>query len=63
MQRLTESSNDATLIPTLEAFATANLAPTDRKPIDRAIDRLRFAAGQLPRIKAEVTAWLAAHPA
>ena len=63
MQRLAGGSNDASLIPILESYAQANLAPTDRKPIDEAIDQLRFASSQLPRIKAEVAEWLRTHPA
>ena len=62
MQRLVGASNDASLIPVLEAYAKANLAATDRKPIDQAIDRLRFQSSSLPRIRAETKAWLAAHP-
>src|SRR5690348_8318044 len=63
MERLSGGSNDASLIPILENYAQANLAPTDRKPIEQAIDRLRFASTQMPRIKSETAAWLQAHPA
>jgi aminopeptidase N len=63
MQRLTGGSNDPSLIATLEAYANANLAATDRKPIEQAVDRIRFASSQLPRIKAETNAWLRTHPA
>jgi aminopeptidase N len=62
MQRISGGSNDPALIPILEAYAKANLAATDRKPIDRAIGRIRFEAGKLPRERSEVAAWLAAHP-
>jgi aminopeptidase N len=62
MQRLTAGSDDASLIPTLEAYAKANLAASDRRPIDRAIERIRFESGRLPRIRSEVAAWLQAHP-
>jgi hypothetical protein len=62
MQRLAGGSNDASLIPVLEAYAQANLAPTDRKPIEQAVDRLRFASSQLPRLKSEVAQWLQSHP-
>jgi len=62
MQRLVGSSNDASLIPVLEAYAQANLAASDRKPIDQAIDRLRFQSSALPRIRSETQAWLQAHP-
>jgi len=61
MQRLSGGSNDASLIPILESYAQANLAATDRKPIEQAIDRLRFASAQMPRIKSETAAWLQAH--
>ena len=60
MQRLSGGSNDASLIPILESYAQANLAATDRKPIEQAIDRLRFASAQMPRIKSETAAWLQA---
>ena len=63
MQRLSFGSNDAALIPILESYAQTNLAPTDRKPIEQAIDVLRFESSQMPRINAEVAAWLQAHPA
>ena len=63
MQRLVGASSDATLIPTLEAYAKANLAPTDRKPIEQAIDRIRFQAASQPRIRSEVAAWIKANPA
>jgi aminopeptidase N len=63
MQRLAGGSNDASLIPTLETYANANLATSDRKPVDQAIDRIRFEAGKLPRVRSETAAWLQAHPA
>ena len=63
MQRLVTGSSDATLIPTLEAYAKANLAATDRKPIDQAIDRIRFQSSALARIRSEVAAWVKANPA
>jgi aminopeptidase N len=63
MQRLSAGSNDASLIPVLEGYANANLAASDRKPIDQAIERIRFESGRLPRVRTEVGAWLQAHPA
>jgi aminopeptidase N len=63
MQRLAGGSDDVSLIPILENYASANLAPTDRKPVDQAIGQLRFRASTQPRIRSEVAAWLAAHPA
>jgi aminopeptidase N len=63
MQRLVAASNDASLIPTLESYANANLGASDRKPIERAIDQLRFQSSILPRVRTEVAAWLKSHPA
>jgi len=63
MQRLAGGSNDASLVATLEAYASVNLAASDRKPIDQAVDRIRFESGKLPRVRSETAAWLAAHPA
>jgi aminopeptidase N len=62
MQRLAGGSNDASLIPTLETYANANLAASDRKPVDQAIDRIRFESGKLPRVRSETAAWLQSHP-
>jgi aminopeptidase N len=63
MQRLAGGSSDPALIAVLENYAKANLAATDRKPIQQAVDRIRYQSEQAPRIKAELAAWLAAHPA
>jgi aminopeptidase N len=62
MQRLSSGSSDASLISILQAYANANLAAPDRKPIDQAIEHIRFEADKLPRIRSEVSAWLRAHP-
>jgi aminopeptidase N len=62
MQRLAAASGDPALIPVLQAYATANLAESDRKPIQQAIDRIRSEASETARIGAETKAWLAAHP-
>jgi aminopeptidase N len=62
MQRLASSSRDPSLIPVLEAYAKANLAESDRKPIEQAIDRIRSQSAQTARIHAETAAWLQAHP-
>ena len=62
MQRLAGSSRDAALIPILESYAKANLAETDRKPIQQTIDRIRYESTQAQRIRTETAAWLAAHP-
>jgi len=63
MQRLAAASRDPALIPVLEGYANANLAATDRKPIQQAVDRIRYEAAQAPRIRTETAAWLATHPA
>ena len=62
MQRLAADSQDPALIPILEAYAKANLAETDRQPIQRAIDRIRVRTSQLARIQSETAQWLQAHP-
>ncbi|MBW0007317.1 MAG: M1 family metallopeptidase [Sphingomonas sp.] len=62
MQRLAAASRDASLIPVLESYANANLAATDRKPIQQAVDRIRYESTQAGRIRTETAAWLAAHP-
>ncbi|HEY8435010.1 MAG TPA: M1 family metallopeptidase [Sphingomicrobium sp.] len=63
MERLSGGSDDASLIPILDAYAKTNLAASDRKPVDEAINVIRFEAGKLPRERSEVEAWLATHPA
>ena len=62
MGRLSAGSSDVSLVPLLQAYANANLKATDRKPVEQAIDRIQFEAGKLPRERAEVAAWLKAHP-
>jgi aminopeptidase N len=62
MQRLAASSRDPALIPVLEGFANANLAASDRKPVQQAIDRIRSESEQTARIRAETAEWLKAHP-
>jgi aminopeptidase N len=62
MGRLAARSDDASLIPLLDAYAKANLAATDRKPVDQAIARIQFQAGKLPRERRETAAWLRTHP-
>jgi aminopeptidase N len=62
MQRLVAGSNDATLVPTLQSYAASNLAESERKPVEQAINRLQFEAANLPRVRTEVAAWIAAHP-
>jgi aminopeptidase N len=60
MQRLVASSHDPAFIPVLEAYAKANLAESDRKPIQQSIDRIRYESAELPRIQSETAAWLRA---
>ena len=62
MRRLVAASHDSGLIPVLEAYANANLAATDRKPIQQAIDRIRSESAQIGRIRSETAAWLSRHP-
>ena len=62
MQRLASSSRDPALIPILEAYARDNLAESDRKPIQQAVDRIRSESAQSARIRTETQAWLEAHP-
>ena len=62
MQRLAASSRDPALIPVLQNYAQANLAESDRKPIQQAIDRIRSESVQAQRIRTETAAWLKAHP-
>ena len=43
------------LIPMLESYAKRTLRATDRKPIDQAIDRIRFAKRRAAaRIRSEI---------
>ena len=63
LQGLAQGSGDMTLIPTLETYAKANLSETDRAPINRAIDRIRYDAAKNRRTAPEIAAWLQAHPA
>jgi aminopeptidase N len=63
MQRLTQNSGDPEIIPILEGYASKNLAATDRKPIDQAIDRIRFDAERNKRIAPQIIEWLRNHPA
>jgi aminopeptidase N len=62
MGRLSGGSGDASLIPLLDSYAQANLAATDRKPVDQAIARIKFQADKQARERAGVASWLKAHP-
>jgi aminopeptidase N len=63
MQRLSGGSSDPALIPILQNYADQNLAASDRKPIDQAINVIRWRAGKLARERSEVAAWLQNHAA
>jgi aminopeptidase N len=56
---LASGSDDPATINKLSAYASANLGKDDRRPIDRAIDRIRTRLAQQGRIKSETAAWLA----
>jgi len=56
--RLAQSGNDPALVGMLEAYAKANVAEADRRPIDEALAKMRARAAAAPRIAAESTAWL-----
>ncbi len=59
--RLVQEGNDLTLVPKLEAYARANLQAEDRRPVDRAVGRIRWRAENKPRIRSEVVGWLGSH--
>jgi aminopeptidase N len=59
---LVSDSSDPALIPRLEAYGKATFTPENRKPIERAVTRIRWKAANLGRVRAETAAWLKAHP-
>ena len=59
--RIASSSHDPATIAKLDAYAKANIAATDRKPIDQAINIIRVRQQTEPRIKSEVADWLRTH--
>lgn len=59
--RLGANSHDPATIQKLDAYAQANVAATDRKPIDQTIAELRTRFGRQARLQGETKAWLAAH--
>jgi puromycin-sensitive aminopeptidase len=59
--RIASGSHNAATIGKLETYANANIAATDRKPIDQAINVIRVRLATEPRIKSETKAWLATH--
>jgi aminopeptidase N len=59
---LAAQSEDATLIPKLEAYGNATFKAADRKPIDQAVTRIRWRVANRDRIRSETASWLVAHP-
>jgi aminopeptidase N len=59
--RIASGSRNEATIAKLEAYAKANIAASDRKPVDQAIDVIRVRLANQPRVKSETKAWLAAH--
>jgi aminopeptidase N len=59
--QLVQESGDPAIIPKLQAYAKANLRAEDRRPVERAIGRIRWKAANQPRIRSEVIAWLKSH--
>jgi len=55
-------SDNLALIPKLEAYGQATFSASNRKPIERAVTRIRWKAGNRDRIRSETAAWLRAHP-
>jgi aminopeptidase N len=59
--RLAANSDDPSLITKLNDYAKANVADSDRRPLDQAIERIRWRSSTNPRIARETAAWLAKH--
>jgi aminopeptidase N len=59
--RIASGSHNAATIAKLDAYAKANIAESDRKPIDQAINVIRVRLSTEPRVKSETKAWLATH--
>ncbi len=60
--RLVSASSDPALVARLRGYAQANVKQSDRRPIEQAIGQIEWRAANEPRIKAEIVAWLTAHP-
>jgi aminopeptidase N len=58
VSELVRESDDAALVPRLQAYAVANLRAEDRRPVEQAIGRIRWKAENRPRIRSELVAWL-----
>jgi aminopeptidase N len=59
--RIASGSHNPATIAKLQAYADANIAATDRKPIDQAIAIIKVRQTTEPRIKSQTKAWLATH--
>ena len=59
--RLASGSHNEATIARLESYAQANIAASDRKPIDQAITIIRVRLANEPRITSEARAWLRSH--
>lgn len=58
--RMVAASGDEEVARTLEAYAEANVAATDRRPVDEALGKIRWRVESSPRIARETAAWLKA---
>lgn len=63
VQQLAQYSADESIIKTIEDYAAKNLGESDRAPIRRATDRIRFDVEKRRRIAPQVAEWLRSHPA
>ena len=61
--RLAAGSGDAAILPRLDAFAAAHIAPTARKDTAQAAATIRATAKARAQAVPGIDAWLAAHPA
>jgi aminopeptidase N len=59
--RIASGSHNPATIAKLDAYAKANIAASDRKPIDQAINLIRVRQATEPRIRAETGEWLRTH--
>ncbi|MBA3668153.1 MAG: ERAP1-like C-terminal domain-containing protein, partial [Sphingomonas sp.] len=63
LARLVGDANDPAFVAKLNGYANANLAADDRRPVAQAVAKIQWRGANLPRIRAEATQWLKAHPA
>jgi aminopeptidase N len=59
---LVSQSDQVALVPKLEAYGKQTFSAENRKPIERAVARIRWKAANRDRIRSETAAWLKAHP-